>query len=123
MFDQLLDLSTIFNSLITKNLQAELEAHQQDFQEILSSATKRKGSTHTDDELSTKITFITEKWHQLGTFVSQQYQILSLSLHFTEASENILNYLGNIEEKLKSDIPDDVKVKIQEENSKAKVYF
>lgn len=48
-------------------------------------------------------------------------QVLSLSLHFTEASENIMNYLVNIEEKLKSDIPEELKMKIYEENQKAKV--
>ena len=95
--------------------------HQEVFQEILSSADKRKRSTHTEDEMSNKITLVTTKWHQLSTYVSEQYQILSLSLHFTQASENILSYLNNIEEKLKSNIPEDVKEKIQEENEKAKV--
>jgi len=47
--------------------------------------------------------------------------VLSLSLHFTEASEQILFYLQNIEEKLKSDIPNEVKEKIQKGNEKAKV--
>ena len=48
-------------------------------------------------------------------------QVLSLSLHFTEASENIMNYLVNIEEKLKSAIPEELKTKNYEENQKAKV--
>eukprot|EP00111_Clytia_hemisphaerica_P004722 TCONS_00013567-protein len=106
--------------LFLEDLQRDLECHQQDFQDIMTSSSKRKGSTHTDDELAIKINTITKKWHQLSTYISQQYQVLSLSLHFTEASENIMNYLVNIEEKLKSDIPDELKAKIHEENQKAK---
>ena len=104
-----------------QELQLELEEHQQDFQDIISASTKRRGSTSSDEGLSSKINYITDKWYSLSRFVSEQYQVLSLSLHFTEASEHVLTYLQNIEEKLKSDIPDDVKEKIQQENEKAKV--
>ena len=103
-------------------MQQDLEEHQTDFQNIITIGNKRRGSTSsTDEELTTKINFITNQWHQLGRFISEQYQVLSLSLHFTEASQGIIAYVETIEEKLKSDIPDDVKEKIQEENRKAKV--
>lgn len=65
--------------------------------------------------------FFSDKWDELTRFSSQQYQVLSLSLHYMEASDGIVNYLQKTESKLKGDIPDSVREKIKKENERAKV--
>ena len=73
--DFLKGLFTTFSTFnFHQDLQRDLEAHQQDFQDIMTSSTKRKGSKHTDDKLAIKINTITRKWHQLSTNISQQYK-------------------------------------------------
>ena len=47
--------------------------------------------------------------------------MLSLSLHYIEASDQIVDYLAKTEEKLKGDMPESVRDKIKEENKKARV--
>ena len=54
-------------------------------------------------------------------FSSEQYQLLALSQHYTKSSEEIVEYLHTLEQKLEGDVPMSVQKKLKEGNIAAKV--
>ncbi len=76
-------------------------------------------------EIKSKI-ISTETWDEMSRWAAGRYQLLVLSSHYQESSEQLVQYLENIETKISQageDIPEAIVEKIKSQSSKAKVKF
>ena len=64
-------------------------------------------------------------WDEMSRWAAGRYQLLVLSTHYQESSQQLVNYIENIERKVSQSadvIPECVVEKIRNQSNKAKVY-
>ena len=65
-------------------------------------------------------------WDDMSRWAAGRYQLLVLSCHYQESSQQLVGYLSNMEKKISQsgeDIPECIVEKIKAQSAKAKVFY